>query len=422
MIDGNEVTWKFRLLEPIAGILQVSLQENISFWSHVIKFWFYGYKTPKDLKARIWGRKVDMSLCIAPLGTPVEKHPISPLEGYMKKRTPPVAVEKQAYLEELQDKLQTLKESSPAPIADQNIYWQYIEQESFVEACKQTITFWNHPETSIADKCVQVTEPLLTIYGALKDLWLPDELMRDDTKFFTILAQMLQYVQIIVENAQIHNLPLPAEVRRLETLLDDLTDRMIENGNKLFGLSEDVAEEDRKEFVDKKYVALCKEGYALDEHLEMLKELEESPCADIEERIEFLEKAIALIQQQARGKPRNPPCPHKKLIKAHLDGIRTYLKKLEEKGESWWQLRIAEEMFEGANAWRESDDLPMLSKEEFASIIFLQSANLETKEQENGDICYKMELFFEDTEDSFAGHTMYALVENDDIKEITLMG
>lgn len=422
MIEENDIIWKFRLTEPLAGISQIPLQEHISFWSEVMKFWFYGYNTPKDLKARIWGRKVDMSLSVAPLGTPVEKMPLGPQKIDITKKVSNVPIEKRAYLEELQERLRGLKEKIPSPVADENAYWKYIEPESFVGACKQTITFWNHPETSIADKCSQVTEPLLVIYNALKDVQLPDELMRDSTKFFGILAQMLQYVQIIVENARIHNIPLPTEVGWLETLLDKLTDQIMENENKLFGVDSDVSEDDRAEFADRKYAALFKDGYAIEEHLKMLKELEESPCADNEEKIELLEKAIGLILQQAMGKPKNPPCPHKNLIKRHLDGISNYLKKLEEKGEKWWQLQMADEMLDSANAWRESGELPILTKEEFASIIFLESVHVETKEQDNGGINYKMELFFEDKDDSFDGHVMYALIENDKIKEITLMG
>ena len=79
-------------------------------------------------------------------------------------------------------------------------------------------------------------------------------------------------------------------------------------------------------------------------------------------------------------------------------------------------------MIESLSVWRESADKPNLSVEDFASQIYLQSLHIETEEQEDGSIHYKQELFFQDKDDSFDGHVMYALVKDHTVKEITLMG
>ena len=62
------------------------------------------------------------------------------------------------------------------------------------------------------------------------------------------------------------------------------------------------------------------------------------------------------------------------------------------------------------------------TREEFALQVELQSVHIETKEKEDGSIHYELELFFQDTEDTFAGHFLYADIEDHEVKEITLMG
>ena len=58
-----------------------------------------------------------------------------------------------------------------------------------------------------------------------------------------------------------------------------------------------------------------------------------------------------------------------------------------------------------------------MSVEDFASQIDLQSLHIKTEEQEDGRILYELELYFQDRDDSFAGHIMYALVKNHVVKE-----
>lgn len=138
-------------------------------------------------------------------------------------------------------------------------------------------------------------------------------------------------------------------------------------------------------------------------------------------KIECLNETIKLIRKQC-GKNLEPRCPHESLIRKHLKAISGYMNKLEEEGEAIWQLRMADELLPTANAWREDCELPALSREEFALQVELQSVHIETKEKEDGSIHYELELFFQDTEDTFAGHFLYADIEDHEVKEITLMG
>lgn len=51
--------WKFRVKDKIANLSVVALEERVQFSLEQMKLWFYGYKTLKDYKATIWGKKVD---------------------------------------------------------------------------------------------------------------------------------------------------------------------------------------------------------------------------------------------------------------------------------------------------------------------------------------------------------------------------
>lgn len=374
-----DISWKFRLSEPMASISQVLLQENISFWSERRKFWFYGYQTIKAQKGVIWGGKVALTLQIAPLNTPIEKPPIDPIKP-PKPRRSRLSAEKQTMLDDLQNELTALQASVSPPLADENIYWNYINPEVFVSTFQQMAAKWNDRKVELIDKFPQVIPLLVTIYDALKEMHLPDELMRDDTKFCLGLIKMLQYVEIIEENAEIHCQIIPSEIGKLKLLLDQLTNQMIEGGDKIFGVAPAVDEVLRAKYVEKVVAATYNRDIPTDKRLDLLKQLREDPCAETNDQIELLEESIKFIWKEIEGKPKSPVCPHKELICAHLEGIRLHLKELEEQGKHEWQLRIADEMLDAANSWRESGDMPILSKEKFASLIFLSDLHVETTE------------------------------------------
>ena len=198
---------------------------------------------------------------------------------------------------------------------------------------------------------------------------------------------------------------------------------MDEGQNKLNGVERDMTKEESKAYdayLDIK-IGARSALHSFEKRLELYERLWEMPSVSTGTKIECLNEAIKLIRKQC-GKNLEPRCPHESLIRKHLKAISGYMNKLEEEGEAIWQLRMADELLPTANAWREDCELPALSREEFALQVELQSVHIETKEKENGSIHYELELFFQDTEDTFAGHFLYADIEDHEVKEITLMG
>ena len=424
MGNGEDKTnvWKFRLTDKIANISQVSIEEKTEFWLESMKLWFYGYKTSKDYKVTIWGRKVDFSFSIAPVGMPTDYPPVI-AAPQKKKRTTSLPPEQRAYVNSLKVKIKELKEHLPElpDEAMEKRYWDYLDRQSFIDNLQCAAVAWDNKEADMIVKCREASEYLARMLPALQAMHLPDELMRDDTKFSLVLARVLQFARIVEENAEKNRIDLPVQLHELIVFIDDFTDRMIEGGNKLFGI-------ERRMTLDEHNASLELDGEALygdkpiEERLVMLQTLWENRLLSPVDRIEYLEQAIELVKKQNRKRQEIVPCPHEELIKKHLSAIHTYVKELEDEGETVWRRRMAEGMAESLVSWREATGEPPLSVEDFASRIDLQSLHIKTEEQEDGRILYELELYFQDRDDSFAGHIMYALVKNHVVKEITLMG
>lgn len=79
MTDRN--SWNFHLTKSIANLPDVTLEIHTEFWLSTLQRWFCGYQTPKEYKATIWGKKVDMYIAIAPFGTPTETFPVIEEKG-----------------------------------------------------------------------------------------------------------------------------------------------------------------------------------------------------------------------------------------------------------------------------------------------------------------------------------------------------
>lgn len=73
-IDKN--SWNFHLAKSTAGLCDVTLEIHTEFWLCTLQSWFYGYQTPEGYEATIWGKKVDLHIAIAPLGTPTGTLPV----------------------------------------------------------------------------------------------------------------------------------------------------------------------------------------------------------------------------------------------------------------------------------------------------------------------------------------------------------
>ncbi len=144
--DTNPV-WRFRLTEKIAQYKQVSLVENIDFWQSQSKYWFYGYKTHKELKAEIWGKKVNLALLIAPENTPREALPLA-LKHSEEGRQALLSPEQKEQIVQLESRIKTLKEMLPSP-PDEELerqYWTLLDPQKFTTAYLKAAAIWNSPD------------------------------------------------------------------------------------------------------------------------------------------------------------------------------------------------------------------------------------------------------------------------------------
>lgn len=418
----KEPVWTFRLTHKIAQYKQISLVEHIVFWSSQSKHWFYGYKTPKELKAKIWGKRVNLMLLIAPPNTPRESLPLA-FNTPDERQTVKLSPKQKEQILQLESKIEALRKNC-VPLPDkelENQYWKHIDPQKFVTAYQKAALIWTHPNLELEKKCLQVGPYFTDLYELLKKMNLPNELMRDDTQFSIALTKLLQFTVTVKENANQGGIKLPEGINALIQFTEQFLDQMIEGGNKLFGIERKMTLEEKETYTTLKS-QLYDSKTPLKERLEILKALEENPLVNPYEKIELMENAIKWIKKEASTKPRPIPCPDAELIKKHLAAISSYLQKFEAEGKETWNMKIAGALMNSVKIWREDAGLSPLTQEEFASNIHLESAEIQTNESEEGKIDIQMNLFFYDEEDSFDGHALYASVENHKIKEIELMG
>ena len=388
-------SWNFHLTRSIADLYDVTLEIHTEFWLSTLQIWFRGYQTPEGYKATIWGKKVDLHIAIAPLGTPSETLPVIK-ENTTRSKNAQLPSEQQIYVNELQKKIKSLKKHLP-PKVDEVLEQRRLDEmnaDRIKTIIRECDTIWGDKGLSVEEKINRLVPYKIEIYNLVSMLQLPDELVRADTNISILMATILYYAQSVEKNARKYKIRIPKLVRQLVKLVDGIITRMI--GAKS---------------------AFC----SFEKQLELYEQLWEMPSLSTDTKIECLNEAVKLVKKQY-GKKTESRCPHAPLVRKHLRAISGYLNELEKEGEATWQLRMADELLPTANAWREDCDFPALSKEGFASQIELQSVHIKTKEKEEGSIHYELELFFQDTEDTFAGHFLYATIEDGKVEEITLMG
>ena len=417
-------SWNFHLTRSIADLYDVTLEIHTEFWLSTLQIWFRGYQTPEGYKATIWGKKVDLHIAIAPLGTPSETLPVIK-ENTTRSKNAQLPSEQQIYVNELQKKIKSLKKHLP-PKVDEVLEQRCLDEmnaDRIKTIIRECDTIWGDKGLSVEEKINRLVPYKIEIYNLVSMLQLPDELVRADTNISILMATILYYAQSVEKNARKYKIRIPKLVRQLVKLVDGIITRMNETQNKLNGVERDMTKEEYKTYdayLDIKIgakSAFC----SFEKQLELYEQLWEMPSLSTDTKIECLNEAVKLVKKQY-GKKTESRCPHAPLVRKHLRAISGYLNELEKEGEATWQLRMADELLPTANAWREDCDFPALSKEGFASQIELQSGHIKTKEKEEGSIHYELELFFQDTEDTFAGHFLYATIEDGKVEEITLMG
>ncbi len=417
----NKNNWEFHLTDEIAHLSKITLEMYTEFWLSSFQTWFRGYQTLEELKAKIWEKEVELYISIAPLETPTETLPVIK-EKLIKDKNVLLPPELQTYLDKLKKKIKTLKKRLP-PKIDEALEQRYssdMNSDRIKEIIQDCTKLWSNPDLSIEEKIHQLIPYKIELYDLVHMIQLPDDLMRSDTNISITMATIQFFAQSLEKNAKKHKIKIPKQVHQLVKFTNDLITRMNEGQNKLNGVEQDMTEKEFDAYLDMKHEA-SSTLRPFKERLKLYEQLWEMPSICTGSKIEFMNEAIKLVKKQYCKNPESL-CPHESLIRKHLGAISGYLNELEKEGEAVWQSRMADELLPTANAWREDSELPPLPKEEFASHIELQSVYIKTKEQEDGSIHYELELFFQDTDDTFAGHLLYADIEDHEIKEIMLMG
>ena len=422
-IDTNG--WNFHLTKPVAGLSDITLDIHTEFWLSTLQTWFRGYQMSEEgVEATIWGKRVELHIAIAPLGTPTEALPVIE-EKAARGRNAQLPPEWQAYVGELQKRIKAFKKRLP-PKVDKTLEQRCLDEmnadriKTIIRECN---TIRGDNELSVKEKINRLVTYIIEIYDLVSMLQLPDELVRADTNISILMATILYHTHCVEEGARKYKIKIPNQVRQLVKLVDGIITRMNEAQDKLNGVERDMTEKESKmynAYLDIK-IGVRSTFRSFEKQLGLYKQLWEMPSVSINTKIECLNEAVKLVKRQY-GKNMEPCCPHESLVRKHLRAIRGYLNELEKEGEATWQLRMADGLFPAANAWREDCDLPPLSKGKFASQIEIQSVNIKTEEKEGGSIHYKLELFFQDTDDTFAGHFLYAAIKDGKVEEITLMG
>lgn len=289
-------------------------------------------------------------------------------------------------------------------------YLDYMNAERIKVIIQDCTKIWSNPDLPVEEKISQLIPYKIELYDLVRNVQLPDDLMRADTNISITMATIQFFAQSVEKNAKKNKIKTPKQVRQLVKFTNDIITRMDEGQNKLNGVERDMTKEESKAYdayLDIK-IGARSALHSFEKRLELYERLWEMPSVSTGTKIECLNEAIKLIRKQC-GKNLEPRCPHESLIRKHLKAISGYMNKLEEEGEAIWQLRMADELLPTANAWREDCELPALSREEFASQVELQSVHIETKEKEDGSIHYELELFSK-TRKTLSPATSYMLI------------
>lgn len=227
-------SWNFHLTRSIADLYDVTLEIHTEFWLSTLQIWFRGYQTPEGYKATIWGKKVDLHIAIAPLGTPSETLPVIK-ENTTRSKNAQLPSEQQIYVNELQKKIKSLKKHLP-PKVDEVLEQRCLDEmnaDRIKTIIRECDTIWGDKGLSVEEKINRLVPYKIEIYNLVSMLQLPDELVRADTNISILMATILYYAQSVEKNARKYKIRIPKLVRQLVKLVDGIITRMNETQNKL---------------------------------------------------------------------------------------------------------------------------------------------------------------------------------------------
>ncbi|MCD7850360.1 MAG: hypothetical protein LUH63_11850 [Parabacteroides sp.] len=329
-------SWNFHLTKSIAGLYDVTLEIHTEFWLSTLQIWFRGYQTPEGYKATIWGKKVDLHIAIAPLGTPTETLPVIE-EKTTRSKNAQLPPEQQIYVDGLQKRIKSLKKHLPPKV--DKVLEQCCLDEMNADRIKTIIrecdTIWGDKGLSAEEKINRLVPYKIEIYDLVSILQLPDELVRADTNISILMATILYYAQSVEKNARKYKIRIPKQVRQLVKLADGIITCMNEAQNKLNGVERDMTKEEYKiydAYLDIK-IGAKSVFRSFEKQLELYEQLWEMPSLSTDTKIECLNEAVKLIKKQYSKKPESR-CPHAPLVRKHLRAISGYLDELEKEGEA----------------------------------------------------------------------------------------
>ena len=212
----NENSWEFHLTDKIAQLSKMTLEMHTEFWLSTLQTWFHGYQTPEEYKATIWGREVDLCISIAPLETPTEKLPIIE-EKSAKGKNELLPPEQQAYVDELKKKIKALKKLLPPKVDEalEQRYLDYMNAERIKAIIQDCTKIWSNPELSVEEKISQLIPYKIELYDLVRNVQLPDDLMRADTNISITMATIQFFAQSVEKNAKKNKIKTPKQVRQL---------------------------------------------------------------------------------------------------------------------------------------------------------------------------------------------------------------
>lgn len=245
----NENSWEFHLTDKIAQLSKMTLEMHTEFWLSTLQTWFHGYQTPEEYKATIWGREVDLCISIAPLETPTEKLPIIE-EKSEKGKNELLPPEQQAYVDELKKKIKALKKLLPPKVDEalEQRYLDYMNAERIKAIIQDCTKIWSNPDLPVEEKISQLIPYKIELYDLVRNVQLPDDLMRADTNISITMATIQFFAQSVEKNAKKNKIKTPKQVRQLVKFTNDIITRMDEGQNKLNGVERDMTKEESKAY------------------------------------------------------------------------------------------------------------------------------------------------------------------------------
>ena len=164
--------------------------------------------------------------------TPTEKLPIIE-EKSAKGKNEQLPPEQQAYVDELKKKIKALKKLLPPKVDEalEQRYLDYMNAERIKAIIQDCTQIWSNPDLPVEEKISQLIPYKIELYDLVRNVQLPDDLMRADTNISITMATIQFFAQSVEKNAKKNKIKTPKQVRQLVKFTNDIITRMDEGQN-----------------------------------------------------------------------------------------------------------------------------------------------------------------------------------------------